>query len=65
LAMVGDNQSGKEAIIPFERMGEFLGKFGGGGAQHIVVSGKLSGSDILLSAERSKRSVQRTTGVTF
>ncbi len=65
LAMVGDNQSGKEAIIPFERMGEFLGKFGGGGAQHIVVSGKLSGNDILLSAERSKRSVQRTTGVTF
>ena len=65
LAVVGDNQSGKEAIIPFERMGEFLGKFGGGGAQHIVVSGKLSGSDILLSAERSKRSVQRTTGVTF
>ena len=66
LAVVGDNQSGKEAIIPFERMGEFLGKFGGGGgAQHIVVSGKLSGSDILLSAERSKRSVQRVTGVTF
>ena len=66
LAVVGDNQSGKEAIIPFERMGEFLGKFGGGGgAQHIVVSGKLSGSDILLSAERSKRSLQRVTGVTF
>jgi len=66
LAVVGDNQSGKEAIIPFERMGEFLGKFGGGGgAQHIVVSGKLSGNDILLSAERSKRSVQRVTGVTF
>jgi len=66
LAVLGDNQSGKEAVIPFERMGEFLGKFGGGGGtQHITVSGRLSGSDILLSAERSKRSVQRVTGVTF
>jgi tape measure domain-containing protein len=65
LALVGDNQSGKEAIIPFERMGEFLGQFNTSDSQHIVVSGRLSGSDILLSAERSKRGTQRVTGVSF
>lgn len=32
-AVLGDNPSGKEAVIPFERMGEFLGKFGGGQMQ--------------------------------
>jgi hypothetical protein len=26
-AIIGDNPSGKEAVIPFERMGEFLGMF--------------------------------------
>lgn len=29
LAMVGDNPSGKEAIIPFEKMGQFMGMAGG------------------------------------
>jgi hypothetical protein len=32
-AVLGDNPSGKEAVIPFERMGEFLGKYGGGQMQ--------------------------------
>lgn len=33
LAVVGDNPSGKEAIIPFEKMGQFLNQFGGGGGE--------------------------------
>lgn len=33
MALVGDNPSGKEAIIPFEKMGMFLDKYGGGGGR--------------------------------
>jgi hypothetical protein len=54
LAMIGDNPSGKEAVIPFERMGEFLqmaGVDGGGG--NVTVTGRLRGRDIMLSNERS------------
>lgn len=53
LALIGDNASGREAVIPFERMGEFLGKYGGGGST--TVHGRIQGTDILLSSERSNR----------
>ena len=53
LAMIGDNPSGKEAVIPFERMGEFLNMAGAGQSQHVTVSGRLRGRDIMLSNERS------------
>jgi len=55
LAMIGDNSSGREAVIPFERMGEFLGKYGGGGNQNMNVTGKISGLNIILSHERANR----------
>ena len=29
LALIGDNASGREAVIPFERMGQFLGQVQG------------------------------------
>ena len=79
LATVGDNPSGKEAIIPFERMGEFLNSalqnvslnsdlsgvsYSGAGSagktqkQTMVLSGeltgKLDGTDIIISAQRIK-----------
>lgn len=60
LAMVGDNPSGKEAIIPFERMGEFMKMAGGGGGQqNVVVTGRISGKDIVLSNERARRDRSR------
>lgn len=48
LAMVGDNPSGKEAIIPFEKMGSFLSQFGGGGRQVVVLDTVVRGNDLLL-----------------
>ena len=59
LAMVGDNASGKEAIIPFERMGEFMKMAGGGQSQQVVVTGRISGKDIVLSNERAGRDRSR------
>jgi hypothetical protein len=47
-AVLGDNPSGREAVIPFERMGEFLGKFGGGGNMRVEVVGRLEGETIFL-----------------
>ena len=54
LAMIGDNPSGREAVIPFERMGEFLGQVAGGN-QNMNVTGKIQGHDIVLSQERAMR----------
>jgi hypothetical protein len=63
LAMVGDNPSGKEAIIPFERMGEFMKMMGGGqSAQQVVVTGRISGRDLILSNERTRYDRTRTKG---
>jgi hypothetical protein len=64
LAMVGDNPSGKEAIIPFERMGEFLGKFGGG-QQVVVLDTVLRGNDMILTQNRAQQSNLRTYGRTL
>lgn len=64
LAMVGDNRSGKEAIIPFERMGEFLGQFGGG-QQVVVLETKISGNDLLLVQRSSQNSNIRQYGRTI
>jgi hypothetical protein len=50
MAVLGDNPSGKEAVIPFEKMGSFLSQYGTG-AQNITVDvvGKISGQDIYFS----------------
>jgi len=53
LALVGDNNSGKEAIIPFEKMDQFISKFAGGQSGNVTVTGKIKGSDIWLSNERA------------
>lgn len=58
LAVVGDNPSGKEAIIPFERMGEFLDMAGGGGTR---VTGlfEVRGQDLILVLDRANQSKNR------
>ena len=58
LAIVGDNPSGKEAIIPFERMGEFLDMAGGGGTR---VTGlfEVRGQDLILVLDRATQSKNR------
>lgn len=56
LAMIGEG-SQSEAVIPLDRLGEF-----GGGSQHVVVTGRISGSDILLSQERASRDRTRQRG---
>jgi hypothetical protein len=49
-AVLGDNPSGKEAVIPFERMGSFLSQFGTGKSNmRVEVVGRLSGQDIYFS----------------
>jgi hypothetical protein len=49
-AVLGDNPSGKEAVIPFERMGSFLSQFGTGNSNmRVEVVGRLSGQDIYFS----------------
>lgn len=59
LAMIGDNPSGKEAVIPFERMGEFLDMAGANQPSNVTVTGRISGRDIMLSNERSSRDRKR------
>ena len=54
LALIGDNPSGKEAVIPFEKMGRFLDMAGGSrGPQEVVITGRISGKDILLTNEKA------------
>jgi tape measure domain-containing protein len=53
LAVIGDNPSGKEAVIPFERMGEFLNMFQGQGGY--VAETRISGEDLLILVNRAER----------
>lgn len=61
LAMVGDNPSGKEAIIPFEKMGAFL-NMAGGGNQNVQVAGqfRLQGNDLVAVIDRTSQRRQNT-----
>jgi hypothetical protein len=49
MAVLGDNPSKKEAIIPFEKMGSFLSQYGTGGNVKVEVIGSLRGEDIFFS----------------
>lgn len=61
LALVGEKPGSKgEAIIPFEKMGQFADMMGmNGGATHVVVTGNLKGRDIQLSGQRGKHQRKR------
>lgn len=55
LALIGDNPSGKEAVIPFEKMGRFLDMAGANSAPaEVTISGRIRGRDIVLTNERSR-----------
>jgi hypothetical protein len=60
LAMLGDNPSGKEMALPWERTNEFAGKIagamgGGGGAMQLV----LKGDDLIYAVSRAQNRGQR------
>jgi uncharacterized coiled-coil protein SlyX len=60
LAMIGDNPSGKEMVLPFERVSEFASMIGnnlngGGGGVGFISSTRLQGSDIVISYDRTNR----------
>lgn len=58
LAMIGEGR-GPEAVIPLDKLHGFMN---GGGAQNINVTGRIQGSDILLSQERATRERSRYRG---
>ena len=60
LALLGDNPSGREMVVPFEKLPQFLNMFQQKNAQHVHVTGVLQGRDIFLSATKSQRTTQRT-----
>jgi len=60
LALLGDNPSGKEMVVPFEKLPQFLNMFQTKQAVDVQVTGVLQGRDIFLSAARSQRNTQRS-----
>ena len=63
MAMVGDNPSGKEAIIPFEKMGKFLNMAngGGGGGYPSQIMLRARGEDLIAVLNKANRSKNRAT----
>ena len=59
LALIGEGR-GPEAVIPLDKLNGFLN--GSGGNQNVVVTGRLSGSDLLISNERAGRQRSRYRG---
>jgi len=58
LAMVGDNPSGKEAIIPLEKMGQIFGNIGGpGGGGRLTAT--VSGTDLKFILDRTNEDFNR------
>jgi tape measure domain-containing protein len=58
LAMIGDNSSGKEMVMPWEKTGDFASKIAsdlGGGIGGGSMNSVLRGEDIYFSLERYKR----------
>jgi hypothetical protein len=59
LAMIGDNRSGKEAVIPLEKLPSLMSKVGGGN-QEMELSTRLDGQDLVLASRRAKYNMFRT-----
>lgn len=55
LALIGDNPSGREAVIPFEKMGQFLDMAGAGRAIRVTGLFEVKGSDLILVLDRAKQ----------
>ena len=58
LALIGEGRE-SEAVIPLSKLNTMMQ---GGGGQNVVVTGRISGSDILLSNERASRNRTRQRG---
>ena len=58
LALIGEGRE-SEAVIPLSKLNTMMQ---GGGSQNVVVTGRISGSDILLSNERASRNRTRQRG---
>lgn len=58
LALIGEGR-GPEAVIPLDKLEGMMGGFGG---QNVVVTGRIQGSDILISSERAERQRSRYRG---
>jgi len=58
LAMVGDNRSGREAIIPLEKLPGLMNKMQG--SKDISLSTRLHGQDLVLATKRAKFNMHRT-----
>jgi tape measure domain-containing protein len=61
-ALIGDNPSGKEAVIPFEKMPQFL-KMAGAGSNNVNVTGQLiaSGTDLIAVIQNTEELQGLTT----
>jgi hypothetical protein len=59
LAMVGDNPSGKEAIIPLEKMGQIFGGMQGGGTGGGRLTASVSGTDLKFVLDRTNQDFNR------
>jgi hypothetical protein len=63
-AILGDNPSGKEAVIPFEKMGGFLRQFGtSSDNMRVEVVGTIKGQDIYLSGSNYSQKRNKILGV--
>lgn len=60
LALLGDNPSGREMVVPFEKLPQFLNMFQQKQTTDVTVHGVLQGRDIHISSNKSQRLVQRT-----
>ena len=59
LAMVGDNPSGKEAIIPLEKMGQIFGGMQGAGTGGGRLTATVSGTDLKFVLDRTNQDFNR------
>lgn len=58
LAMIGDNASGKEMVLPFERTGEFANMIAsqmGGGGGNLSHEIRIKGQDLLILIDRANK----------
>jgi hypothetical protein len=60
LALIGEGK-GPEAVIPLDKLEGMMGG-GFGNGQNVVVTGRIQGSDILISSERAERQRSRYRG---
>ena len=59
LALIGEGK-GPEAVIPLDKLEGMMGGFGN--QSNVVVTGRIQGSDILISSERAERQRSRYRG---